>query len=246
MVVFAPSARVRRPVRRGDKGALLVIVMIVLLGLLGLGMAGVFLTNGNLQMATNANIRNQALYVAEAGLERARDVLSGAVAPDLDALLGGANHPPYAKDDIPTAIDSLGRPNGRGAILRDTAGVALYQIPYPTSVTRGEAIPSDNPNGAPNALMGTYTVYVRNDTAECRLGRFTADNSTIGGNGVVIVRSEGLAFDGRTSVVLEATMGPTGATGSTQQAVLNSAALCNSGKNACDDNNSVLNDVVVN
>ncbi len=235
------SARERtHPRRRGDEGALLVVVMLILLSLLGLGMAGVFLTGGNLQMATNANIRNQALYVAEAGLERARDVLTGPVAPDLGALLSGLD-PDYEFDEIPDGLDSLGRPNRRGAILRDTAGVPLYQVPYPTSVVRSEAIPSDNPNGVPNALMGTYTIYIRNDTAECRLRRFTED-----GNQVVVIRSEGLAFDGRTRVVLEATMAPN--TDPTRQPppLVTPKTLCNSGKNACDDNSSVLNDVVVN
>jgi Tfp pilus assembly protein PilX len=76
----------------GERGAILVAVMLIMVVLLGLGMSGLFLTKSNVQMLTNTNLRNQALYVAEAGLERARDILNGPVAPDLTALLGGAGH----------------------------------------------------------------------------------------------------------------------------------------------------------
>jgi hypothetical protein len=51
-------------------------VLIVMIALLGLGMAGLFLTSGTIQMNTNINLRNQALIVAEAGIERAREVLN--------------------------------------------------------------------------------------------------------------------------------------------------------------------------
>jgi hypothetical protein len=91
-----------------------------------------------------------------------------------------------------------------------------------------------------------YTVYVRNDVAECRKGKFTIDGTAAGGNQIVVIRSEGTAMDGRTTVVLEMTMGATGGSGGQQGAGGIAAVLCNSGKNACDDNNSVQNNVVVN
>jgi hypothetical protein len=94
--------------------------------------------------------------------------------------------------------------------------------------------------------MGIYTVYIRNDLAECRMGKFTVDGAAAGGNQIVVLRSEGTASDGRTTVVLEMTMGSAGASGATQGAGGIAAVLCNSGKNACDDNNSVQNNVVVN
>jgi hypothetical protein len=220
--------------------------MMIMIVLLGLGMTGLLLTKANVQMLTNTNLRNQALYVAEAGLERARDVLNGPVAPDLTALLGGSGHVANPADEIPTSVDAVsGLPIGRGAILTDTGGVSLYRVNYPTSVSHSEPVPG-NPEGLRAQLMGVYTVYIRNDTAECRMGKFTVDGTAAGGNQVVVIRSEGLANDGRTSVVLEMTMGGTGSSGAAQGAGGISAVLCNSGKNSCDDNNSVQNNVVVN
>src|ERR1019366_452616 len=91
----------------GGRGAILVAVMLIMIVLLGLGMTGLFLTKSNIQMLTNTNLRNQALYVAEAGLERARDILNGPVSPDLTALLGGAGHPANPGDEIPNTLDSV-------------------------------------------------------------------------------------------------------------------------------------------
>lgn len=232
--------------RRGERGTILVVVMLIMVVLLGMGMSGLFLTKSNVQMLTNTNLRNQALYVAEAGLERARDILNGPVTPDLTALLGGAGHVANPEDEIPNALDSVyGLPVGRGAILTDTAGVPLFRVNYPTSVSHGEAVPG-NPRVMANSLMGIYSVYIRNDTAECRMGKFTVDGVAAGGNQVVVVRSEGTASDGRTTVVLEITMGGAVSNGTSQGAGGIAAVLCNSGKNACDDNNSVQNNVVVN
>ena len=220
--------------------------MLIMIVLLGLGMSGLFLTKSNVQMLTNTNLRNQALYVAEAGLERARDILNSPVSPDLTALLGGAGHASHPADEIPAALDTVtGLPIGRGAILTDTSGVPLHRINYPTSVFHGESVPG-NPNASIPALMGAYTVYIRNDIAECRKGRFTVDGPAAGGNLFVVLRSEGTAIDGRTTVVLEMTMGGGGAGSGDRGAGGIAAVLCNSGKNACDDNNSVQNNVVVN
>lgn len=231
---------------RGERGAILVVVMLIMIVLLGLGMSGLFLTKSNVQMLTNTNLRNQALYVAEAGLERARDILNGPVTPDLTALLGGAGHVANPADEIPSVLDSInGLPVGRGAILTDTSGVSLMRVNYPTSISHGEAVPG-NPRVMADSLMGIYTVYIRNDTAECRMGKFTVDGVAAGGNQVVVIRSEGTASDGRTTVVLEMTMGGASSNGTSQGAGGIAAILCNSGKNSCDDNNSVQNNVVVN
>jgi hypothetical protein len=237
-------ARRRSAGRQGERGAILLAVLLIMVVLLGLGMTGLFLTKSNVQALTNTNLRGQALYVAEAGLERARDILNSPVAPDLTALLGGAGHAPNIHDEIPGSIDlTTGLPVGRGAILTDTAGAPLYSISYPTSVYHGEPVPG-NPNGILASLMGAYTVYIRNDVAECRKGLFTVDGPT--GNQIVVIRSEGTALDGRTKVALEMTMGVTGSGGGSAGAGGIAAVLCNAGKNSCDDNNSVQNFVVVN
>jgi hypothetical protein len=232
------SERRHRP--PDERGAILVVVMLIMVVLLGLGMTGLFLTKSNMQMLTNTNLRNHALYVAEAGLERARDILNGPVAPDLAALLGGAGHLPNPADEIPTQVDDVhGLPLGRGAILTDSSGAPLFRINYPTSIFHGEPVPG-NPDGVSAGLMGAYTVYIRNDTPECRVNKFTTDT-----NEVVVIRSEGMAIDGRTTVALEMTMGA-GTGGGAAGAGGIAAVLCNAGKNACDDNNSVQNNVVIN
>jgi len=243
--VASPRVRSISGRRPDERGAILVAVMLIMVALLGLGMTGLFLTKSNMQMLTNTNLRNQALYVAEAGLERARDILNGPVPPDLTALLGGAGHLANPADEIPGTLDPVySLPVGRGAIMTDSSGIPLFKISYPTSVFHGEPVPG-NPDGLSAALMGAYTVYIRNDTAECRKGIFTVDGSDASGNQVVVIRSEGTAIDGRTTVVLEVTMGA-GTGGGAAGAGGIAAVLCNAGKNACDDNNSVQNNVVIN
>lgn len=231
----APSPR--NPTRRKDSGAILVVVLMMMFVLLGLGMTGLWLTSGNLQVAGNMNLRGQALFAAEAGLERARALLNqtGAAAPNINQLLAGSTP---AADNVPTAVDLVtGRPNGVGAILIDT-GVALQNIQFPPASFNRNPGTVDNPRAT---LMGTYTVWVRNDLAELRQGRFTNDT-----NAAVTIRVQGIAMDGRTNVVVESTMGPSalnnGAPGIAGPAP---PSLCFAGKNACDDNSSTAQGLVI-
>jgi hypothetical protein len=90
--------------------------------------------------------------------------------------------------------------------------------------------------------MGRYSVWIRNDTAECRQGLYTDDR-----NATVLVRSRGVAADNRTAVVLEVVLGATPAVpGTPGLAGPDPPVLCVSGKNACDDNNSTISGVVAN
>ena len=82
-----------RSSRRFEQGAVLIVVMLVLLGLMGLGMTALWMTSGNLQVGTNVNLRANALYVAEAGIEQARAVLNGAQVPNLPVLFAGQGNP---------------------------------------------------------------------------------------------------------------------------------------------------------
>ncbi|MDZ4697715.1 MAG: hypothetical protein SGI86_21435, partial [Deltaproteobacteria bacterium] len=93
-----------------------------------------------------------------------------------------------------------------------------------------------------STTMGTYTVWIRNDSAELRQNQFVID-----GNQSVVVRVQGMAADGRTNVVLEVTLG-TLPMGPTDPATPGPPppVLCNSGKNACDDNSSTQYGIVVN
>ena len=265
--------------KAADKGAILMVVLIVMVALLGLGMTGLFLTSGSIQMNTNINLRNQALVVAEAGVERARGILNNRSAgwvPPVPSLLAGSVP---ASDEIPAnPADCEG--SVRGAILIDQitpscattptpAPCILKGVDYP-SVNRSSDLPTSAGNVA-RTTMGQYTVYIRQDQADCRMGNYTCDyarenagvDAGIGGgggttglttctvpgnipapNGSIVIRSEGVASDGRTRVVLEVTMSP--GQGGVQVQNSPMSALCSAGASGCDDNTSVQNGIVVN
>jgi hypothetical protein len=263
--------------RAADKGAILLVVLIVMVALLGLGMTGLFLTSGSIQMNTNINLRNQALVVAEAGVERARGILNNRTTgwvPPVPSLLAGTGG-----DEIPAnPADCEG--SVRGAILIDQITPSCTTIPTPgecilkdrdyPSVDRSSDLPTSAGSVA-RTTMGKYTVYIRQDQADCRMGNYTCDyareatgiDAGVGGaggttglttctvpanipppNGSIVIRSEGLASDGRTRVVLEVTMSP--GQGGVQAQNSPMSALCSAGASGCDDNTSVQNGIVVN
>jgi hypothetical protein len=222
------------PPRNPERGAVLVLVMMLMISLFGLGVTALWLTSGNLQIGTNVNQRLQALYCAEAGIESARSLLNTSPAPNVSALLnGGAN----ADDDIPSKLDGSGIPVGVGAILFDGA-TALNKVAFPPASFKRDTGTASAPV---SATMGTYTVWIRNDTAECRQGKYLLDS-----NGSVVIRSRGLAPDNLTTVVLEVVMGGTPTSGGPGTTTVGAPVLCNSGKNSCDDNSSTASGVVVN
>lgn len=227
--VSAQRARPRDP----EAGAVLLLVMMLMISLFGLGVTALWLTSGNLQIGTNVNQRMQALYCAEAGIERARSILNTVPPPDLAPLLTGTGN---ADDDVPSALDASGVPVGVGAILM-SGTTALDKVAFPPAAFKRDKGTATAPV---SATMGTYTVWIRNDTAECRQGKYLAD-----GNGSVVIRSRGLAPDNLTTVVLEVVMGgtPGGPSSTTTTAFV--PVLCNSGKNSCDDNSSTVSGVVV-
>jgi len=116
-----------------------------------------------------------------------------------------------ADDPIPTTVPYQCQGEHRGAVLRDN-GTPLVGIDYPT-LNRSSDLPGTGGLAVVSSTMGTYTVYVRQDTRDCRMGNFTCDlaptsgpDGGVGGggslsdcttapvvppNGVVIVRSEG-------------------------------------------------------
>ena len=221
------TSRNRRPARQADRGAVLVVVLLVMMTLLGLGVMTLWLTSANMQVGSTVNMRTQALYVAEAGLERARGVLNAQAAPNVQALLAGSTAP---YDDVPTGVDAAGYPNGVGAILREGA-TPLRNVAFPPNSFLRTGGTADSPI---SATMGTYTVWIRNDQTEIRKGIYTADI-----NESVVIRSRGVASDGRTNVVLEVTMLPTSLVAATPGGAGGGLGDdCVAGKNACDDNSS--------
>ncbi len=247
------------------------VVLLVMVALLGLGLTGLFLTTGSIQVSTNINLRNQALVVAEAGIERARSILNNpASVPPVPSFLAGSGNP---ADEIPNDVSQC-QGQARGAVLMDLVQssspctqtpCALRNIAYP-SVSRTADLPSAAGTPA-SPTLGTYTVYIRQDLVDCRMANFICDQAVpstgdagVGGgsgqatcspppgspdpNGTVVIRSEGVASDGRTRVVLEVTM----TAALTSQRGFNTpvSALCASGASGCDDNASVQSGIVVN
>jgi len=210
-----------RSPRRHDTGAFLVVVLLTLLALLGLGMLGLFLTSGTIKVATNINLSNQARVVAEAGIERAREILFDSSHPlPLPALLAGSGD---ASDEV-THDTSRCQGENRGAVLVDyrvTPSPHLRNVTYPT-IDRRSDLPTSAGQSV-SARLGSYTVYVRQDLRDCRMGNFTCDyvpdagSSPYGAtacspspgqpepNHYVVVRSEGVAVDGASTEVVEVT-----------------------------------------
>jgi Tfp pilus assembly protein PilX len=238
-----PRFRLQEVARRGERGAVLITVMLVMLALLGLGVMALWMTSGNMQIASTTNLRNQALYVAEAGIEAVRNDLNGATPRVMTALLAGGKDP--LNDNMPTGalVDAQGQPNGVGAVYFYTTNVPLSNVAFPPAAfTRGSGadVMVNGVSVNQTTTMGTYTVWIRNDTAELRMG-LAAD-----ANGIFVVRSRGVAPDGRTQVTLEATMAP-GGTPDLDETTTTAKAdeLCNSGKNGCWENSSVQAGLVV-
>jgi hypothetical protein len=227
----SPPPRCARDPRRG---AVLLLVMMLMISLFGLGVTALWLTSGNLQVGANVNQRLQALYCAEAGIERARAILNNIPAPDIATLLKGTAN---ASDDVPSKLDANGVPVGVGAILLDGTTI-LDKVAFPPASFKRDKGTATAPV---SATMGTYSVWIRNDTAECRQGKYLAD-----ANGSVMIRARGLAPDNLTTVVLEVAMGGVPGTGGSTTTTSSAPVLCNSGKNSCDDNSSTVSGVVVN
>src|SRR4051794_18560695 len=103
-----PRPRDRR--RRRDGGAVPLLLLLVMVALLSLGIMSIWLTSGNLQISSSMNLRAQALYCAQAGIERARAYLNtanpAATSPFLEGLLPGRGQ---LLDDVPTTLDAKGQ-----------------------------------------------------------------------------------------------------------------------------------------
>jgi hypothetical protein len=226
--------------RQAERGAVLITVMLVMLALLGLGVMALWMTSGNLQIGANINLRNQALYVAEAGIEVVRNDLNGTPKRVIygpgGLLMGGKD---LLNDNVPTGVDVNGQPNGVGAVYFLPNNTPLTSVTFPPAAfARGAG-------GNRSTTMGTYTVWIRNPTSDVRRGFYTTTDSTLP-DPPVVVRSRGVAPDGRTQVTLEVTIGPGSTPGDEDDTVSGrSDELCNAGKNGCSDNSSVQSGIAV-
>jgi hypothetical protein len=217
--------------RRGahdERGAVLVIVLLVMFVLLSLGMVSMWMTSSNMRIAASMSLRTQTLYCAEAGMERAKAFLNAAptaaVPQFLTTQLAGRG---LALDEIPSGLDDAGKLNGVGAILVDTGG-ALVDVAYPPASFERSA----GSSSAPVALrMGNYTVWIRNDVTDARDGNLIVDT-----NSAVVIRSQCVAPDGRTTAAIEVTFVPP-----IRPPTINMISEClDSGKNVDDANTNTL------
>jgi hypothetical protein len=247
----------------------LVVVLLVMMALLGMGLVGLYLTSGSIQMNANINMRNQALFVAEAGINRAKSVLNRTIpglpnwSPNLSGMLAGLTSPLgvavklNVADEVPSDPVSGCQAAGgvdRGAYLRDepgsVVGCSSNSAYVGCSVTYSNTVGDPNsPPPPPSQTMGAYTLFIRQDLTECRIGNFicdgdptTPDPNCPTANGMVVIRSEGTASDNRTKVVLEVTMAR-----NPNAPVVNSrlATVCPAGQAGCDDNASVQQGITV-
>ena len=113
-----------------DRGAILMVVLIVMIALLGLGMTGLFLTSGSIQMNTNINLRNQEITV---------QTRRNSLLPYLDVNasynllgLGGALRPTFAnifQNDYPNISYgvSLSLPIRNRSVQADAARALIEQ-----------------------------------------------------------------------------------------------------------------------
>src|SRR5204862_8100176 len=90
--------------------------------------------------------------------------------------------------------------------------------------------------------MGTDSGWIRNHRGETRKGACIDDT-----NGTVVMRSQGVAVAGRTSVTLEVTRVPAALMGANPPSVGGAEpGSCYSGKNACDDGSSTHYGMMIN
>ena len=135
----------RSSLRRPQDGAVLVVVLLAMIGLLGMGLAGLYLTSGNIQMSSNINMRNQALYVAEGGIQVAKGILnrpnSDLSYPNLSLMLSGTAGPSGATVATPSGFtDEIPGRAGTDASDPGCSGKSSNGVS-----TRGAYLRDDNP-----------------------------------------------------------------------------------------------------
>ncbi len=187
--------------RREEQGSVMVLAMLVTLVILGIGITVMWVSTSGMKVSTNITRRQEALYAAEVGIERARAMLMANT--NWTNLLKGTS----CTVALPVFDDYKGLPLCVGTDILRNLGV-----------TAGYAGPASGAD--PVAQRMVYSVWIRNDwMVECddkaskaksvacgKSGKTKGDLDTINtdNNGRVIVRSEGLGRDGLSYVAIEA------------------------------------------
>jgi Tfp pilus assembly protein PilX len=160
-----------------ERGSVMVLVILATLLITGMGITAMYLSSSAMKVTGNMTRRAEAFSTTESGREHAMAVLHNT--PDWDVLLQGCGHP---RDDTTTG--------GRGVVLCEGA-VGLADIPMLAASSQAHASLS----GLSNL---TYTVFIRNNDMELSRGLRTDDQDQR-----VVLRIEGLARDGLSTVIIE-------------------------------------------
>jgi hypothetical protein len=194
----------------------MVLALLITMIILGVGITVMWVSSSGMKVSGNITRRQEALYTAEAGIERARAII-GAFTGDYDTLLRGCGTP---EDDTV-----------KGNVLCDPvsslklSGISLIDS---STTSASEAAPALQANAK-------YTVWIRNDwMAECTTDASHASkvdcdqDGTVGShdksqamyhdeNRRIILRAEGIGRDGLSYVAVEVVLvGAGAATGAGQ------------------------------
>lgn len=163
-----------------EAGSALVLAVLITVLLVGLGLSAMWLGSQGAHVTGSQLRRQEAIYAAEAGIERARAVLE--IGTNWSTLLGTTSG-----GNCGATLDD---PAGKGNVLCDGATPMEYAMP---AAPQTAAL-------APVVTRARYTLFVRNDPAEAAQpgGRFVDTDRR------VIVRSEGRGADGVSAVTIEA------------------------------------------
>ncbi|MCB9558403.1 MAG: pilus assembly PilX N-terminal domain-containing protein [Deltaproteobacteria bacterium] len=160
-----------------ERGSVMVVTLMLALVLTGIGITALYTSRAGSTTVTNQTRRNEALWAAQAGIARAREIL-GKV-ENWNELLSGTG-----------CSGSFVSGKGR-ELCDDSAKVQEIRVVPASSATAG---------AASGLEQITFTVYIRNDDDEAAVdGEVDSDRR-------VIVRSEGRGRGGLAVVSLEAVL----------------------------------------
>ncbi len=194
----------QRTPRSRQRGVSMVVTMMVSVGVTGMVLTAAHLATTNLHIAHRVASRQKALFVAEAGLERAQMMIGAIAASDWSYFLGGANRsstllaPVLPVSGFPAEQrPTTSSPNLRGRLLRDgIPGMRwVYKICYPSEIQ------ATGTTGCNDTDEGYYTVFVRDN------GRDLKSSATLlptDSDQILVLRIDGTSTDGAVTVSLEA------------------------------------------
>ena len=136
---------------RGEHGIALIIAMMAMLLMSALGLALMLTTSSETMIAGNFSNSSEALYAADAGVERAmEDILT---VPDWNKLLDGSTQSAFV-DGAPSGARTL--PDGSTIDLTQAINMANCQKITTCSVTDMNAVTTERPWAANNPRWQLY------------------------------------------------------------------------------------------